>query len=162
MVHTQHQRTSRLAARRTALQLETGHAWLTVGNGVRKAGQGRLWMHCWKQGMKGNCELRGLEYAAHLRHCQKCIPSGGNGKQDKCLEGKVAIQSKNLTTPQSLWTTSKHIVNETGENGDSYYIRKSYRLWQTMRAELLGVMTRVINMTWEPKQVDREVRDSLS
>lgn len=42
MVHIQQQRTSSLAARRIGLQPETGHAWLTVGSGVRKAGQGRL------------------------------------------------------------------------------------------------------------------------
>ena len=41
MVHIQQQRTSSLAAR-TGLQPETGHAWLTLGSGVRKAGQGRL------------------------------------------------------------------------------------------------------------------------
>lgn len=31
-----------------------------------------------------------------------------------------------------------------------------------MRTKLLGVITLVINVTWEPKLMDREVRASLS
>lgn len=53
----------------------------------------------------------------------------------------MAAQTKNLTTPRSLWTTRKHRVSVTRERVDSYHAREVYRLRQTVRAELLGVIT---------------------
>lgn len=40
-VHAQHQRTSSPEARRTGLQSETGHAWLTVGQWSQEGNTGQ-------------------------------------------------------------------------------------------------------------------------
>lgn len=76
VVHAQRQRNDSLVAGRAGLQPETGHAWLTVGDGARKAGKGRACL------LEARCEKQlqvrqGLEYTAHVRHCQKFIPSAG-------------------------------------------------------------------------------------
>lgn len=86
------------AARRQALQPETGQAWPMPGRGEGA----RVAPVLDAQGTRCRESGKGPQRWGHTQHGQKVLLRGGNGKQDKCLEGKVAIKIKTFKLHMSF------------------------------------------------------------
>lgn len=64
---------------------------------TQSKGQERVlvWLQCQKQECEKQLRVRHKpESAGHIGHGKTFTSDGGNIKQDKCLEGKVAIKIK--------------------------------------------------------------------